>query len=264
MTQLVLSIFVLSADIAKADDGALDALRATVRVADSSTSGTGFFVALDQKTDPHRRHVLVTAAHVLHEFSGEKCNVVFRAPGEKGTYGRKEVSLNVRDGKKKLWQTLPEIDVAVIPMDLPAGVDIRPFEYRQIAEVKYAESGKVHVGQDVCVPCFPAKVEANPAGWPILRKGSIATHPLVPLASAKTMFIDYSHFGGDSGAPVVAWIDNEPIVVGLVIAMERQTDKTTMPFEERTVHTPLNLAIALQSPLVRQVIDAWEKKRDLH
>ncbi|MDP1796412.1 MAG: hypothetical protein Q8K78_02980 [Planctomycetaceae bacterium] len=118
----------------------------------------------------------------------------------------------------------------------------------------------MRVGQDVFVPCFPAQVEANSAGWPLLRKGSLATHPLMPVARTPTMFVDYSHFGGDSGAPLVATVNGEPLVVGLVFAMLRQTDKTTMPFEERTLHTPLGLAIAAQAPLIRQTIEAWEAK----
>jgi hypothetical protein len=224
-------------------------------------SGTGFFVAIGDKADSPMRHLLVTAAHVFNDMDGTNFTVIFRARGKENEFVRKEADLTIRNGKQRLWVQHPEADVAVIAMDLPEGVDVKAFDYRQIAEPKLAENRKVRVGQDVYIPCYPAKVEANSAGWPILRKGSIATHPLTPLSKAKTMFVDYSNFGGDSGAPIVAWIENETVVVGLVIAMQRQTDKSSMPFEERTVHTPLNLAIALQSPIIRQTIDHWRKQK---
>ncbi|NDH95177.1 MAG: hypothetical protein EBZ13_11740, partial [Planctomycetia bacterium] len=132
----------------------------------------------------------------------------------------------------------------------------------QIASAKLAEDNKLHVGQEVFIPCYPAKLEANKAGWPILRKGSIATYPLTPLNSARTIFIDYSHFGGDSGSAVVAIIDDEPVVVALVFAMQRQSDRMVMPFEERTVHTPLGLAIAVQAPIIRSTIEMHLSKPD--
>ncbi len=140
-------------------------------------------------------------------------------------------------------------------LNVPEGADLKPFAYRQLADEKWAADRRIRVGQEVRIPCFPAQLEANEAGWPVLRTGWIATHPLTPLASAKTMLVDYSQFGGDSGAPVVACDGQEPLVVGLVFAMQRQTDKISMPFEERTVHTSLGLAIAVQSPFLRETID---------
>lgn len=251
----------LSASVAGAAEPAEEALRATVRIASGSRSGTGFLVAVGTKADSQARYALVTAAHVFRDMGGPRCTVVFRAPAGKNDFVRKETGLTILDGQDPLWVQHPQADVAVIAVDPPEGVDVQPFDYRQIADAKFAEDRKVRVGQDVCIPCYPAGLEANSAGWPILRRGSIATHPLTPLSSAKTLFVDYAQFGGDSGAPVVAWVEKEAVVVGLIVAMQRQTDKTSMPFEERTVHTPLHLAIAVQSPLVRQTIDRWRERK---
>jgi hypothetical protein len=261
LSPVALAVICLSASAATAAEQAEDALRATVRITKGPVSGAGFFVAIGDKADARTRYLLVTAAHVFNHIEGASCTVIFRARGTDMAFVRKEAELTIRDGKKRLWVQHPETDVAVIAMYLPEGVDVKAFEYRQIAEPKLAEDRKVRVGQDVCIPCYPAKVEANAAGWPILRRGSIATHPLTPCAKAKTMYVDYSHFGGDSGSPVVARIENEAVVVGLVSAMLRQTDKSSTPFEERTVHTSLNLAIAVQSPFVRQTIDQWRRQK---
>ena len=266
MRYLVVGLFVgfpvLSMNRSAADEAAMEAaLRGTFRLTKGSASGTAFLVSLGDRTEVHgKKQVLVTAAHVFDDLKGTDCTLVLRGHGKDNTIVRKEVTIPIREGKKPLWARHPDVDVAALGIDLPAGVDVMPFRFEQVADETWARQRKIRVGKDVCIPCFPAQLEANAAGWPILRKGSIATHPLTPLASARTMLIDYSQFGGDSGAPVVLYDGKEPIVVGLVSAMQRQTDKSSTPFEERTVHTPLGLAIAVQSPFIREVIERLLKK----
>jgi hypothetical protein len=168
--------------------------------------------------------------------------------------------VRTRDGDKVLWAKHPELDVAALRVDVPKGVDLAPFPFDRVADESWAKRKKVRAGQDVFVPCFPVRLEANPAGWPLLRKGSIASHPLTPAAGAKTILVDYAHFEGDSGAPLVAYPDGEPLVVGLVFALMRHTNTVTSPFEERKSHFPLDLAVAVQSPFVRDVIEKAAKK----
>jgi len=236
------------------------ALRATARVTGGGRSGTGFFVKLPDSSPGKSSTVFVTASHALEEITGPKGTLILRAGNEADGYHRREVELPLRTGEERLWMTHPTTDMAVIGVTLPDDVDVQPFELRQIAEAKHLAEKVIRVGQDVLIPCFPAQVEANPAGWPILRKGSLATHPLTPVERVPTIFVDYSHFGGDSGAPVIATVNDEPLVVGLVFAMLRITDKSTTTFEDRTIHMPLGLGIAVQGPLIRQTIDAWKAK----
>lgn len=235
------------------EDAAEAAVRATARVHNGATSGTGWFVAVPGPDGP--RHVLVTANHVFEAMKTPECSIVYRAPAKKGEFVRREVKLPIRDGDKARWVRHPELDVAVIPVTIPAGVDAQPFPYDRIADESWTATRKVRTGQDVFVPCFPFRLETNPSGWPVLRKGSLATYPLTPAAAAKTMLVDYAHFEGDSGSPVVAYPKNEPLVVGLVFALMRNSSTITTPFEERKTHFPLDLAIAVQSPFVRDTID---------
>jgi len=44
------------------------------------------------------------------------------------------------------------------------------------------------------------------------------------------------------------------------VAMQRQTDRVTSPFEEKTIHTPLGLAITVPSTLVHETIDRWQEQ----
>lgn len=235
-----------------------DALRATCRITRGQVSGTAFFVAVDAAGGG--KTVLVTAAHVLSNFKGPDCTLVLRAADREGNIVRREVVVPLQDGNKPLWVRHPELDVAALPVKLPDGVDVQPFAYRQIADGKATAERRVRVGQEVYIPCFPAQLEANPAGWPILRRGSIATHPLTPPTVAKSILVDYSHFGGDSGSPVVACDGKEPVVLAVVYAMQRQTLRTTSPYEERVTHVPLGLAVAVQAPFVRETIERLLKK----
>ncbi|MFO0926801.1 MAG: serine protease [Gemmataceae bacterium] len=213
-----------------AADPAEDAVRATCRITRGPVSGTAFFVAVDGADG--RKTLLVTAAHVLEQLKGPDAVLVLRATDRDGNPVRREVPVPLVDGKRPRWVRHAEVDVAALPVTLPDGVDVKPLPYRQIADAKGAAERRPRVGQDVYIPCYPAQLEANPAGWPVLRKGAIASYPLTPLTAARTFLVDYSHFGGESGAPVVAADGKEPMLVGVVFAMQRQTTKTTSPFED--------------------------------
>ncbi|MBS0263622.1 MAG: trypsin-like peptidase domain-containing protein [Planctomycetes bacterium] len=236
------------------------ALRATVRVFDAGSSGTGFLVATGDPNDVGKRCLLVTAAHVFENMKSDKGTLVFRLTDREHGIGRKQVLVPTRKGNEVLWTKHPRFDIAVLAVEIPEGVDVKPFEERQIADGKFAEEGRFSVGQDAFIPCFPVQLEANAAGWPILRRGTVATHPLVPVTTVPTFLMDYTSFGGDSGSPIVVWQDNEPMVVGLISGMHRQSEKTVTPNEERTVHSSMGLGIALQSPLIRQTIEDWKKR----
>jgi hypothetical protein len=232
-----------------------DAVRATLRLTSGATSGTGFVIQQPGQGTSPPSYRLVTAAHVYEQMQGTTCQVVFRRAGDGGRFERSEVAVPIRENDQPLWTRHPEVDVAVLPLERPEGVDFHPFALSQVATEAFADDGRVRVGQDVCIPVFPAQLESNPAGWPVLRKGSVASHPLAPLEEARTFLVDAASFGGDSGAPVVAEIAGRATVIGLISGMQRQTDKATMPFEERTVHTPLGLGIAVPSAFIHQVLD---------
>lgn len=248
----------LTAAAAEADDVPLHTLRAAVRISDGKRSGTGFIVRLPDAGGV-ADHLLVSAAHVFENGKASTCTVAFRTAGGPAESFRRDVTVTLRDGERPLWQRHPAADVAVIAVQPPNDADLEPFSVEQLADRERLEAGVVRAGKRVWIACFPAQLEANKAGWPILRHGTIATHPLVPIDDVPTLLIDYSHFGGDSGSAAVLDDAGRPVVVGVVVSMQRQTDRTTSPFEERTTHTPLDLAITVQAALVRDTIEAWQK-----
>ena len=256
-TALGLVVAAALATFAHGDVG-LDALRATVRVDGGGQSGTAFAVALPAADGRPEARLLVTAAHVFEKMKGDACTASFRTAGEDG-FGRRDARVAIRAGERPLWTRHPDADVAVVPVEIPAGTDVAPFTIAQVADAGAFARGEVAVGQATWVACFPAKTEANEAGWPILRRGAVASHPLTPIDRVKTFFIDYAHFGGDSGSAVVVDRAGTPLVAGVVVAMQRQTDRVTSPFEEKKVHTPLGLAIAVPADRILQTIDRWRE-----
>jgi hypothetical protein len=255
---LVVTVLAFLVAAARADV-AIDALRATVRIEHDGNSGTAFVVALPAADGRAETRLLVTAAHVLENMKGDSCTAAFRARGGSG-FVRRDARLPIRADRRTLWVRHPEADVAVIEVEPPADADLGALPVDRLADAAAFERGDVRAGQRTLVACFPAKTEANAAGWPVLRAGTIATHPLAPVTSLDTFFVDYSHFGGDSGAAVVVERDAAPLVVGIVVSMQRQTDRVTSPFEDKKVHTPLGLGIAVPADRVRATIDRWRER----
>lgn len=239
-----------------------DILSATVRVIVGGRSSTGFIVVLNNG-EKNQKYLLITAAHQFEGVKEQKsCNIVFRVLGEGNQVKRMEKSVPIiDDGGKPLWIRHPKLDVALLPIEPPENAILKPFQLQQIASSELVEQGKIYVGQDVYIPCYPVKIESNPMGWAILRRGIISSHPLKPAQKNGIIFVDYSTFGGDSGAPVVAFVDGKPIIVGIVVGMMRQTDVSKMPFEERIMHTPINLAIVVQAHFVLEIVEKWLKIR---
>jgi hypothetical protein len=252
---LILTTLTMTA-AAAADDASLSALRATVRLHGGGSSGTAFLLALPGAEPP----LLVSAAHTFEKVAGDSCTVVCRGPTADGAADRREVAVTIREGGKPRWVRHPTADVAVLPWTPPPDVDAVAFPFEWLATAAAFDGGDVRVGQRVRVACHPAQTEANAAGWAVLRTGAIATHPLTPAATLERFFVDYAHYGGDSGAAVVRDDGGEPAVIGVVVAMQRQTDRVTSPFEEKTVHTPLGLAITVPSTLVHETIDRWREQ----
>lgn len=245
----------------RADEPVVDLLSATFRIVDKDRSGTCFLVsgrAVDA-TDP-LQVVLVTAAHVLEQMPSGQCDLILRQQTEDEQYRRHVVKIRIREGDKPKWTRLPDIDVATLLITLPEGVSVTPILLDQIADEAKLKDKIVRVGQETWTCCYPAQLEANEAGWPVLRRGSIASHPLVPIKSHRTMLVDYSVFGGDSGAPIAVIVDSKPLIVAVGSGMQRQTDKSTMPLEERTMHTPLGISIAVQAHYLRETLKLMVEK----
>jgi hypothetical protein len=243
-----------------ADDPYEEILSATFRVHDKGSSGSCFLVATSDAPEAAHKVTLVTCGHVFEKMEGKDCKLILRAgkPGE--TYVRKEITLQIRDkDNNKLWKKHPDVDLAALRVELPPDVAVKPLRLEQILDEAALKDRKLRVAQELWLPGFPAKLEGNPAGWPVLRRATVATHPLVPLKSVKMYMVNSSSLGGDSGAPLFLLGGPAPLLVGVIQGMERQTDKVTSAVEEHTVFTPMGLGIAVQAPFVRDILAQLDK-----
>jgi hypothetical protein len=237
-------------------------LAATFKITNKEYSGTCFL--LEPPPASHWSNgvvIVVTAAHALEQApAGTECRIVMRErrADADGSFVRREVPLPIRSEGKPLWVKHPDEDVAAIKLTLPLGVACQPLRLDQLARVKDFTNGRIRLGRDTWAFCFPAQFEANEAGLPVLRHGSIASLPLPP-SSSRTFLVDCNTFGGDSGAPVLiverGAVQPAGLIIGLVVGMQRETDTVSMPFEERTVHHPLGLAILAHSETIRQTVE---------
>ncbi len=238
-----------------------DLLAATFRIGQGDHSGTCFFVSFETfDPEKQRQIILVTASHVMEQMDQSTCEINLRTGNADRGYQKKGVPIKIRGEAGPLWTQHPDVDVATMVVELPDEIALTPISLEKIASEDRLIDRTVHVGQEAWISCFPAKLEANEAGWPILRRGSIASYPLFPIKTAKTILIDYSVFGGDSGAPIAVVVNGNLLIVGIASSMQRQTDKSSMPFEERTMHTPMGLSIAVQAAYLRETIDLMTKK----
>lgn len=224
------------------------ALSATVRLTSNGVSGTGFVVQKGEET------ILVTAAHVFQDLKGDHCDFVYRKKREGGSPVRESMPLTIRKDEEPLWKKHGKQDIAMIEISIPDDAVLTPILFSDIATAGQMDEDLVEVGDEVCIPCYPVGTEANPAGWPVLRRGTVATHPLAPVAEAETFFIDASSFGGESGAPVIFWTKDTWHLIGIVTSMQRQTDRTVTPLEERVTHLPLGLGIAVQAAFLHELL----------
>ncbi|HEV7279379.1 MAG TPA: hypothetical protein VGN57_04120 [Pirellulaceae bacterium] len=236
-----------------------DAIRGTIRITEGGHSATAFVVDLGKAEEETRRYAIVASTRVFRETEESICTLHFRVAHQESGYTRLNLGLRIRKGDEPLWVQHPTADVAAIFVDLPDVADVVPFKVEQIATEKFFDSKRIGVGQEVYIPCFPAKVESNDAGFPVLRKGSIASYPLNRPSVGDGILIDYPYFGGDSGAPVTVIVDDRPIVIGVAVGMLRQVEELESEFEERTTHTPISLAGAARSVLILETLDRLKK-----
>ena len=241
-----------------AADSIDDCIAATYKIVNKDSTATCFVVVRGK--DP----ILVTAAHVLEQMSGDVSVIVLRAKAADGRFARHEVPLSIRSDGKPRWVRHAEVDVAAMPLTLRDDAPIAAIDFDQLADASAIEEGKLRTAEEVWMPCYPAQLESNRAGFPILRRGTVASFPLLPPKHEDTYLVDYRTFGGDSGAPVIVHRhkaeagedkkDARPLVVGLVIGKHRETTRSVTPIEERTVHRSLGLGIVVHAEFIRQTI----------
>ncbi len=127
-----------------------------------------------------------------------RLKVWFNQKGQLGNKIAKLISILNRDGKP-LWFVHPlhrnKIDVVAIPIKNFSDVEMYPINTLQ------NENLIVQVGMDVFVLGYPFGIGAG--GFPIWKRGSIASEPEITPVAQLHIFMDTASRPGMSGSPVI-------------------------------------------------------------
>jgi hypothetical protein len=187
-------------------DLSIDLIQATVQVEQAlgdgtRTVGTGFLIS-DPTPDGRPRTILVTANHVFRKMPGSIATIGFRVENADGSWRYDPAPLKIRDGDKELWTHHPDRDVAAISIDAPPEFTKAAVPEAWLASDDTFNKYSIGPGDEMLALGFPQGLSANPAGFPILRSGRVASFPLGPSAAFPTFLLDFNVFPGNSGGPV--------------------------------------------------------------
>ena len=123
-------------------------------------------------------------------------------------FGKEDIKIRLRDDNvAPLWLVHPvhprnsydkRIDVVAIPLGLSA--DKRPFGVYPINDLA-SDKLKIEIGMDVFILGCP--FGAKPPGFPVWKRGSIASEPDLVRLSDRYYLVDTASRPGMSGSPVV-------------------------------------------------------------
>ena len=166
------------------------------------TVGTGFLISAPGP-DGHPRVVLVTANHVFEKMPGVNARIGYRIENPDGSWSYSPQSLKIRDGEgHELWTHHPSRDVAAIAVTAPPEFARAAIPADYLAADDTFSRYQVGAGDEMMALGFPRGLSANPAGFPILRAGRVASFPVAPARIFPTFLLDFAVFPGNSGGPV--------------------------------------------------------------
>lgn len=205
---------------------AADLMSATVQLEaplpdGTMTVATGFLVN-DPTPDGRPRIVLVTANHVFAGMPGDQAQVGYRVKGADGAWTFAPQPLAIRTHGKPLWRKNATKDVAVIAITAPPEFAKAAIPLAWIAGDESLAQSALAPGEEMMTLGYPQGLSANPAGFPILRTGRIASFPIGPSTTTPTFLLDFPAFPGNSGGPV--WLEgaNEPNLVAGILTQQVQ------------------------------------------
>ncbi len=187
-------------------DLAVELIHATVQLEQplgdgTRTVGTGFLISAPT-ADGKPRTILVTANHVLQKMPGSNARIGYRIANADGSWTYTPQALKIRDKGQELWTHHPNRDVAAIAITAPPQFAKAAIPMNYLANDDTFTENAVGAGDEMMALGFPRGLSANPAGFPILRSGRVASFPVAPAKVFPTFLLDFAVFPGNSGGPI--------------------------------------------------------------
>jgi hypothetical protein len=149
-----------------------------------------------------------------------------------------------------LWTRNPARDVAAIVISAPPSFAKAAIPMAWLASDDTLAKYQLTPGEEMMTLGFPQGLSANPAGFPILRSGRVASYPLGPSTAYPTFLLDFRVFPGNSGGPV--WLDEPqigaaddrkaPVIAGLLTQQVEKGDQN------------LGIGIVTQAQFIRDTL----------
>ncbi len=222
-----------------------------------TTFGTVFFLGRPLRTDPKRgSYVLITAAHVLDEISGDTATLVLRKKDVTGALNKLPYLIAIRSQGTKLYVKNPDADVAAMFVRIPTGAEPMLLPTSSLVDDAVLEHLEIHPGDELLCLGFPLAVDVH--GFPVVRSGLLSSYPITPSKTVKQYYYNFHIFPGNSGGPVYFSFSNRifngATNVGLrqgVIGLVSQQVASALP-EFKDV--PLDIAIVVPSSYIQDTI----------
>jgi hypothetical protein len=242
-------------------------INATVKITDSKSTATAFILSRPAPGNPQKNQfVLITAAHALASTTSDEVTLFFRRQETEGIYKKLPVRIPIRKDRKPLWTRHPTADVAVMLVVPPSECGVPLLSLELLATDDLLRKNEIHPGDTLASLGYPHRVEANEAGFPILRNGPIASYPLLPTKTQKTFLVAMNSFEGDSGAPVYlaerrrqsgekqSAIETR-LILGLVVGQHFMDEEAKLIYEAIKVRHRLGLAIVAHAAFIKETIE---------
>lgn len=239
-------------------DMSVDLIQATVQLEQPlgngmRTVGTGFLIQ-DPTPDGKPRVVLVTANHVFEKMPGDKATIGYRIENADGSWRFAPESITIRKAGHALWTHHGDRDVAAITITAPDAFAKAAIPMNWLAGDDTFNKFQFGPGDELMALGFPQGLSSNPAGFPILRSGRVASYPLSPSKAFPTFLLDFNVFPGNSGGPVYTagnlhrrdGVTNEdqPFVAGMLtqeVELNSQTLQIGIVTQARYIRETLGL-----------------------
>jgi S1-C subfamily serine protease len=164
--------------------------------------GTAFIIGKPLEDNPSRaRCVLVTANHVLEGMKGDYAIIHLRQKSN-DTYIKLEYKFQIRSKGKNIWTKHDNADVAVMYITLPNSINLKLLGSNIFGTDNIYKKIEIHPGDEFYCLGYTLGQESNKYGFPIARKGIIASYPLTPNKDVGNILLDIKIFKGNSGGPV--------------------------------------------------------------
>jgi hypothetical protein len=171
---------------------------------DQISFGTVFLMGKPIPDDQSREYyVLISAAHVFNEITGDTATIILREKHEDGSYTPRPWAVKLRDNSAPLFvrHKDADVDVAALYVDMPDDLSIPILPTGLLATDDVLQKFEIHPGDELLCLGFPLFLSSE-SNFPILRSGKIASYPVVPTSTYKQMYFDFRVFEGNSGGPV--------------------------------------------------------------